>query len=200
MEKSEAAKRMDTGDWETAMKLGAKPKLGGDAVKLDGDYYRPKEVEYIEDSEGDGEEVIKGWEQMTPEEYRAAKKEHHQETRNYIRGELRSLVGVKSAEEKEREAAERALRAERIGEASWQAAMSMGAKPVAPGIIKLDGEYYRGKDTYEDEAGNEETVGWEKISKEEYLEAKRNSRRESIKLVRESFKKLFKRKKDGERE
>ena len=162
--------------------------------KENGEYFVADEQ--IEDNEGNVVETT--YRKVSKDEYRAARKESRRESREFIKGELLSMVGVKSEEEKKFDEEQKAKRAAAMGKAGYDSAMKMGARPAAPGFVKLDGQYYREKGTYEDEDGNEEVSGWEKVSKEEYKEAKRNLRRERIALVRESFKKIFRRKKNGE--
>ncbi len=162
--------------------------------KENGEYFVADEQ--IEDNDGNVVETT--YRKVSKDEYRAARKESRRESRESIKDELRSLVGIRTEEEKKYDEEQKADRAASMGGASYEVAMRMGARPAAPGFVKLDGQYYREKGTIEDEAGNEDVAGWERISKEEYKEARRNSRRERIALIRESFKKLFRRKKHGE--
>ena len=186
--------------WNEVMEMGAKPKLGGQVIELDGDYYRviTEERYAYGDDEDDGREDVVGFEKITAEEYQAAKKQSRQENREYVRSEILRVFGRKSAEEKKYDEERKAVNASKMEHASYASAMDMGAKPRISGYVELDGRYYREKGTVEDGDGNEDVSGWVEVTEEEYRAAKKERRRDSVKLVRDTFKKLFKGRKNGE--
>ena len=149
--------------YDEAMRLGAKRK-GPDHIKLGGRYYEVDESVVLHN---DGEDYY-GFREVTEEEYRAKRAKTRRELARAARKSAKDLFTGKTAERMRAERQqEREERAARMGHASWEAAMNMGAHPKRGDVVKLDGKYYVPTETYEDADGNEDVMGFRPVSKEE---------------------------------
>lgn len=73
----------------------------------------------------------------------------------------------------------------------WEELMRMGARRISDDTLKLKGEYYKSYEMAEDDAGNEETISFTKISKEQAKAEKKAEHQRRVQEARERVMRAF---------